>query len=68
MPQIVPGEIQAGCQEMLLFRKSGQALEWSAQGGSGVTDPGGRCIEEHGLVRTIGDMQTVGLDDFEGLF
>ena len=52
---------------MLLFRKSGQALEWSAQGGSGVTDPGGRCIEEHGLVRTIGNRQMVGLNDLVGL-
>ena len=41
--------------------KGGQALEWAAQGGGGVTDPGGvqgtfgRRVEGHGLVRTIGD-------------
>ena len=44
-------------------------LEWAAQGGSGVTDPGGvqgmfgRCVEGHGLVRTIGDVWMVGLSD-----
>ena len=49
-------------------------LERAAQGCGGITNPGGVqgtfrcCVEEHGLVRTIGDMQTVGLDDFEGLF
>ena len=41
-------------------------LEWAAQGGGGVTDPGGiqgmfrRCVEGHGLVGTIGDRWTVG--------
>ena len=62
----MPGEIQVGCQEILL-RKSGQALEWTAQGGGGVTNPGGVqgmfgcCVEGHGLARTIGDVLTVGL-------
>ena len=56
------------------FSKSGQALEWAAQRGGGVTDPGGakgmlrRCVEEHGLVRAIGDGWMVGLDDPVGLF
>ena len=51
-----------------------QALEWAAQRGGGVTDPGGvqrtfgRCVEGHGLVRTIGDGWTVGLGDPVGLF
>ena len=37
------------------------ALEWAAQGGGGVTNPGsaqgtfGRCVEGRSLVRTIGD-------------
>ena len=59
---------------MLLVQKSGQALEWAAQEGGGVTDPGGvqgtfgRCVEGHGLVRAIGDRWTVGLDDLGGLF
>ena len=41
--------------------KGGQALEWAAQRGGGVTDPGGVegtfgcCVEGHGLVRTSGD-------------
>ena len=35
------GFIQAGCQEIPLFQKSGQALEWAAQGGGGVTEPRG---------------------------
>jgi len=47
---------------------------WAAQGGGGVTDPGGvqgtfgRCVEGHGLVRTIGDGRMVGLRDPVGLF
>ena len=42
-------------------RGSGQAVEWAAQGGDEVTDPGGvqgtsgGCVEGCGLVRTIGD-------------
>ena len=37
-------------------------LEWAAQRGGGVTNPGsvrgtfGCCVEGHGLVRTIGDV------------
>ena len=56
------------------LQKGGQALEWAAQGGGGVTDPGGvqgtfgRCVEGHGLVRTIGDGWMVGLGDPVGLF
>ena len=55
-------------------RGSGQALEWAAQRGGGVTDPGGvqgtfgGCVEGHGLARTIGDGRVVGLDDPVGLF
>ena len=58
----------------ILLWKSGQALEWAAQGGGGVTDPGGvqgtfeRCTEGRGLVRTIGDGWMVGLGDAVGLF
>ena len=53
---------------------SGQALQWAAQGGGGVTKPGGvqgtfrHCVEGHGLVRTVGDRWTVGLDDLIGLY
>ena len=48
-------------------------LEWAAQGGGGITDPGGvqemfRHVEEHCLVRTTGDSWMVGLDDLVGLF
>jgi len=49
-------------------------LEWAAQGGGGVTDPGGvqgtfgHCVEGHGLARTIGDGWMVGLGDPVGLF
>jgi len=49
-------------------------LEWAAQGGGGVIDPSGvhgtcrHCVEGHGLVRTIGDRWTAGLDDPVGLF
>jgi len=51
-----------------------KALEWAAQRGGGVTDPGGvqgtfgHCAEGRGLVRTIGDRWRVGLDDPVGLF
>ena len=49
-------------------------MEGAAQGGGGVSDPGGVqgtfrcCVEGCGLVRTIGDWWTVGLDDLGGLF
>ena len=41
---------------------------------SGIADPGGvqgmfgRCVEEHGLAKTIGDGWMVGLDDPVSLF
>ena len=49
-------------------------LEKAAQGGGGVTIPGGAqekfrcCTEGHGLVGNIGDMNMVGLDYLEGHF
>ena len=49
-------------------------LEWAAQGGGGVTNPGGVqgmfrcCVEGRGLVGNIGDRWKVGLDDLVGLF
>jgi len=49
-------------------------LEQDAQGGGGVTDPGGVqeilrfCTEGHYLVGSVGDSWTVGLDDLGGLF
>ena len=49
-------------------------MEWAAQRGGGVTDPGGVqgmfgcCVEGCGLLRTIGDGRMVGLDDPVGLF
>ena len=51
-----------------------QPPDQAAQSGGGVTDAGGVqrvfgcCVEGHGLVRTIGDVQMVGLDDPVGLF
>ena len=56
------------------FLKGGQTLEWAAQRGGGVTEPGGVqrvfgcCTEGHGLARTTGDGRMVGLDDPVGLF
>jgi len=47
---------------------------WNAQGGGGVTNPGGvqgmfeRCVEGCGLVITIGGGWMVGLGDPVGLF
>ena len=52
---------------MLLFQKSGRALQRAAHGGGAVTHPGGvpgtfrRCVEGHGLVRTVADRWMVGL-------
>ena len=49
-------------------------MEWAAQRGGGVTDPGGVqgafgcCVEGHGLAGTIADGQMVGLDDLVDLF
>ena len=49
-------------------------LEWAAQEGGGVTDPGGvqemfrHCVEGHGLERTTGDGWMAGLDDLACLF
>ena len=63
-----------GKETKTILWKSGQALEWAAQGGGGVTDPGGvqwmfgRCIEGHGLVRAVGDGWMVELGDPVGLF
>jgi len=50
------------------------ALEWAAQGGGGVTDPGGvqgmlgHCVERRVLVRSTGDGWMVGLGDPVGIF
>jgi len=33
----VPGEVQIGCQDQVLLRKSGSALAQAAEGGGGVT-------------------------------
>jgi len=44
-------------------------VEWAAQRGGGVTNPGGvqgmfgPCVEGHGLMRTIDDGWMVGLGD-----
>jgi len=49
-------------------------LEWAAQGGGGVSVPGGIhstfrcCTEGHGLEGNIDDMCTVRLGDLGGLF
>ena len=49
-------------------------LEWAAQGGGGVINPGGVqgtfrcCTNGGGLVGNIGGRWTVGLDDLGGLF
>ena len=59
---------------LLLLWKGGQALEWAAQRGGWVTDPGGVqrtfrcCVVGHGLARTIGDGWMTRLDDPVGLF
>jgi len=56
------------------FSKGGQALQWAAQRGGGVTEPCGVqrafgcCVEGHGLVITIGEGRMVGLGDPVGLF
>ena len=51
-----------------------KAVEWAAQRGGEVTEPGGVqrpfgcCAEGHGLARTIGEGRMVGLGDPAGLF
>ena len=61
------------CWEIFLLWESGQVVKWAAQGGGGVTVPGGvqepfKCTEGHGIVGNTGDRWTVGLDDLRGLF
>jgi len=56
-----------------LLQKSGQALEWTAQGGGGVTNLRGShrmftCTEGLVLEGNTGDRWTVGLDNLRGLF
>ena len=59
---------------ILSIWKGGQALEWAAQRGGGVTEPGGVqrafgcCVKGHGLAGTIDEGWMVGLDDPVGLF
>jgi len=49
-------------------------LEWAAQGGGGVTVPGGVeqtftcCTERHGIVGNTGGRWMIGLDDLGVLF
>ena len=68
------GRFRLDIRKKFILRKSGEALEEAAQGGGGVTDPGGVqrafgcCVEGHGLARTIGEGQMVGRDDPVGLF
>ena len=40
-PQFAPGEIQLGFQGKFILRNSGDAVAQAAQGGGGVTTPGG---------------------------
>lgn len=41
-PQVAPGKVQGGCKEKFLLQKSGEVLQQAlAQGGDGVTIPGG---------------------------
>jgi len=60
---------QDGYQEILIFRRNGDALAQAAQGGGGVTIPGGAqelwsCgTEDHGQCAWWG-----GLGDLRGLF
>ena len=64
--------IQVGQQEKFLLRKSGCALAQAAQGGDGVTIPGGVQDGDAALGDTAsqhgGGGLTVGLDDLSGLF
>ena len=61
----MPREIQVERSEILL-QETIQTLEWAAQGGGRVTDPGSIqeifrcCTEGHDLVGNIGDRWEVG--------
>ena len=65
-----------GTTRKLLLSESGQALEWPAQGGSGVTVPGsvqevpGWGATRYGLVAcgSKGNGRRIGLDDLVGPF
>ena len=67
-------EIQVGRLENFLHPMSCQALDWTAQGGDGVTileDVQATfrcCTNGQGLLGNIGDRWTVGLDNLGGLF
>jgi len=58
--------------EVLYLHLAGFSL-WTPTSSS-ITNPGcvegmfRRCVEGYGLVRTVGDTWTVGLDDLGGLF
>ena len=66
-------------QQRIVLGNATSLKGWSgtgmaAQGGGGVTNPGGVqgtfgcCVEGHGVVGTVGDGWMVGLDDPVGLF
>ena len=40
-PQVVPGEVQVGYWEKFLLRKGSEGVAQAAQGGGGLTAPGG---------------------------
>lgn len=66
----VPREMQAGIQEEVFHRKRGQTLESPAQGGGGVTIPGGVYKDwmwHLVLCSSWGVGAWVGLDDLKGL-
>ena len=69
----MPGEVQLGCYEQFLLRRSCSASAQAAQGSGGVTIPGG--VQEKGRRGAEGcgqwawwDGLMVGLDDLRGLF
>ena len=64
--------VQVGYEEEFLLRKSSEAVAQAAQGGGGVTVPGGvpepcGCGTEDVVSGHGGDGLTVGLDDVRGL-
>jgi len=72
-PQGAPGEAQVGCYEKQLLQRNCAAVAQAAQGGGGVTNPGGvpepcGCGTEDVVSGHGGDGLMVGLGDLRGLF